>query len=251
MNGWVGRALAADRRRPSARCRRVWGDRRRGVNCNQARLSARAGSKMPLMSGSPSRFVRDNAFIVAAIVLPVVVAGFFLAASAVPRWTVPPPEFDLVLRATRSDGSGNGQVIIDFEVRDGRVHAVLRPAPPQSYVLRWGLLYFDHDRMTVTELPLDLPTELSAGEDVRRVPIEALANARVSSEAVAPDGYMLDHAVGGGPGLVGDIFGIGGRRPVPSLTKGGRVVRLTLPAPYQEPYAPSAYAVGWVLEGGR
>ena len=47
------------------------------------------------MARSGGRFIRDNAFMVAAIALPVLVAGLFILASAVPRWTVPPPSYDL------------------------------------------------------------------------------------------------------------------------------------------------------------
>lgn len=33
----------------------------------------------------------DNPFLVAAVLLPLLVAAFFLAATAIPRWLVAPP----------------------------------------------------------------------------------------------------------------------------------------------------------------
>ncbi len=46
------------------------------------------------------RFVRDNAFLIAAVALPLVVVGFFLLFTAIPRWTVPPPQHDLLFSTT-------------------------------------------------------------------------------------------------------------------------------------------------------
>ena len=47
---------------------------------------------------------RSSAFLIAAVALPILVVGVFLVASAVPRWTVAPPAYDLLFRA---DGGYN------------------------------------------------------------------------------------------------------------------------------------------------
>src|SRR4026207_414357 len=71
------------------------------------------------------RFVRRNAFLVAAVALPLVVVIFFLLAAAIPRWTVAPPDFDLVLRGTSYEQPAP-RVSLEFDVRDGRVQATVR-----------------------------------------------------------------------------------------------------------------------------
>ena len=120
------------------------------------------------MATGPSRFVRDNAFIVAAVALPVLVGAFFLVASAIPRWTVPGPAFDLVMRVPRPYDATPNKVIVEFNVRDGRVEGTARPAPPdQGYSQRWALLYFDHTTMTVREIPFEQPASLAPGEESR------------------------------------------------------------------------------------
>ena len=43
-------------------------------------------------------FFRDNLVLVAAFALPAVVAVLFIVATAIPKWTVPLPQHDLVLR---------------------------------------------------------------------------------------------------------------------------------------------------------
>ena len=93
------------------------------------------------------RMLRDNAFIVAAIALPVLVAVFFLAASAVPRWTVPLPDHDVVLKAQRSYEASQGSVSLDFDVRNNHVVAILKPVAPNIYAQRWALLVVDHETL--------------------------------------------------------------------------------------------------------
>jgi hypothetical protein len=204
------------------------------------------------MAWSLSGFLRDNAFIVAAIALPVAVAGLFLVATVIPRLTVPPPAYDLVMRATRPYDATRTGVIVEFAVRGGRVEATLRPPPPPNvYAEPSALLLFDHETMSVREIPLELPTRMDEGEPPRTIVVEALSDRRVSPQAAAPDGYALQNRTGGSPGLVGDIFGMGSYRQTAALVNGGRVVPLTLPAPYRDPYQSPVYHVGWVLDEGQ
>ena len=204
------------------------------------------------MASSLPRFVRDNAFIVAAIALPVVVGAFFFVATTIPRWTVPPPEYDLVLRVTRPyDGTRTG-VVVDFAVRDGRVEATVRPPTPTNpYSEPVALLLFDHETMTVREIPLEIPTHMAEGDPPRTIVVEALSSRRVSPQTSAPDGYALQNRSGGRPGIVGDIFGMGGYRPIAVVTNRGRMVELDLPAAYRTPYQSPVYHVGWVLDEGQ
>ena len=204
------------------------------------------------MARSLSGFLRDNAFIVAAVVLPVAVAAFFVVATLIPRWTVPPPSYDLVMRTTRPYDATRTGVVVEFAVRGGRVEATLRaPTPPNIYAEPSALLLFDHNTMSVREIPLELPTRMEEGEPPRTIVVEALSGRRVSPQAAAPDGYALQNRTGGSPGLVGDIFGMGSYRQTAALVNGGRVVRLTLPAPFRDPYQSPVYHVGWVLEEGQ
>jgi hypothetical protein len=204
------------------------------------------------MARSLSGFLRDNSFIVAAVALPVAVAAFFVVATIVPRWTVPPPAYDLVMRANRPYDATRTGVIVEFAVRGGRVEATLRPpTPPNVYVEPSALLLFDHETMSVREIPLELPTRMDEGEPPRTIVVEALSDRRVSPQAAAPDGYALQNRTGGSPGLVGDIFGMGSYRQTAALVNGGRVVQIALPAPYRDPYQSPVYHVGWVLEEGQ
>src|SRR5215813_11728655 len=78
--------------------------------------------KIPQVN-APRGFFRHNAFLVAAVALPVIVVAFFLLATAIPRWTVPPPAYDLVLRVGKSYEQPRPQVAVEFKVDDGRIVA--------------------------------------------------------------------------------------------------------------------------------
>jgi hypothetical protein len=189
-------------------------------------------------------FLRTHAFLVAAIALPIVVAGLFIVASLIPQWTVPPPAYDLVLRAERPYQSPQPAVLADFVIRDNHVEAVVRKAP-DTYSLRWSLFVFDHETGKIREIPVKLPESVPEGES-RTIPIDELAGVTVRADATAPDGYEMTFRTGGRDGLVGDLFGMNGYRQSVVLSNRGRIVPLVLPPPYQTPYGSSVQAVGWV-----
>jgi len=201
------------------------------------------------MTPDSGRFLRDNAFLVAAVSLPLVVVAFFLLSTAIPRWTVPPPAYDLLLRA--SDVYNFNQTnprVTDFNVRDGRVEATIRAVPANGYQSRTALFLFDHATMTAREIPVDLPDKLVLVEaDPPRTVVVATPPGRVLAQAKAPDGYQLETRSQRGPGIVGELFGMHRYNSDTALTNRGRVVPLTLPGPYQNQYVSSVTAVGWLV----
>ena len=61
------------------------------------------------------RLVRDNAFLIAAAALPVLVVALFLLSTAIPRWTVPPPAYDVLLRTSDEDASDLVRLDLDVD----------------------------------------------------------------------------------------------------------------------------------------
>ena len=201
------------------------------------------------MTAERRGFFRDNAFLVAAVALPAFIALFFIGANAIPHWTVPDPAYDLVFRAAHPYEANPAAVTVDFIVRNGQVEALVRPAPPQSYTPRWGLLRFNHASMQVREIPLDLPAMVPEGETLT-IPVTALAGERLVDDVVAPDGYRLHTDGRAGGGIVGDLFGMRRSRSGLSLARNGRVIAIPLPPPYDTAYAQTA-TIGWIADEGR
>jgi len=202
------------------------------------------------MAEPSGRFLRDNAFLVAAVLLPVVVVGFFLLSTAIPRWTIPPPAYDLLLRSQKPYDGSRPRIAIEFEVRDGRVEVSAHTAAPDAYVQPQVLLLFDHKTTNVSEVPFTAPEPGPVGDPPRTAIVDVAAGRRVVAEAKAPDGYTLETRTHHGPGLLGDIFGMNRYDIGLSLVNRGRVIPVALPEPYRANYY-SAYFVGWIVDGGR
>lgn len=201
------------------------------------------------------RFLRENAVLVAAFVLPAIVAALFILATAIPKWTVPLPQHDLLVRAERYE-SRPPDISVEFSVRDGQVEAVVRPVvKPESpnvavvYPQRWTLLLFDHSTMQVREVPFDIPRDIPVGES-RTVAVDALAGRRIVAGDEAPDGYQVAslNTGGSGGGIVNDLFGMNHRfRRGMAIGRGGRTIDLDLPVPFSDTYG-TIVTLGWIAE---
>jgi len=194
------------------------------------------------MSEVPDGRSSDNLFLIAAVALPAIVVSLFLVASAIPRWTVPPPRYDLLVRSDVASTPAAQQVVTTLRVRDGEVVAELQPAAPNTYPQRPVLLLFDHRTQTTSEVPLDVPSALDPGETLRVVPVAALAGRRVVATTLSPDGYAFDMSHRHGPGLMGELFGAHRYDSNAAIAKDGRVIRIVT----AQPYAYSVQPVAWL-----
>ena len=202
------------------------------------------------MTPGSGRFLRDNAFLVAAVSLPLVVVAFFLLSTAIPRWTVPPPAYDLLLRANDVYNSNQTNPrVTEFSVRDGKVEAKIRAIPANAYLSRTALFLFDHVTLTVSEIPVELPDKLVLveGDPPRTIVVDTPPGRRVLAQASAPDGYQLETRSQRGPGIVGELFGMNRYNSDAVLAYRGRVVPVMLPGPYQNQYVSSVSALGWLV----
>lgn len=195
--------------------------------------------------------LRDNAFIVAAVALPVLVAAFFLVASAVPQLTVPLPAYDAVLKVVGPYEPVTPSIAVDFAIRDNHVVALMKPIAQNGYAERWALLLVDHHTLTARQVPFEVPSRLNDGESERVTVVPELATITVSTALAAPDGYALDtRFAGSGPGLVGELFGMRSYRQRTRFLGRGRSVGIELPAPFQQPYQRTGF-LGWITTDGQ
>jgi len=202
------------------------------------------------MQQGGGRFLRDNAFLVAAVALPAVVVVLFLLATAIPRWTVPGPAYDFLICAGGPYDQTQPRVAVDFAVRDGHVEATVRPlnAIAYAYPQLTSLFLVEHDTLNTRELTFEMPKDLKEGDPPRTIPIEMPRNRRVVPGSKMPDGYELSTRSQRGGGLVGDIFGMNRYEQDPILINRGRVVSITLPSPYR--YQSPVSAIGWLEPEG-
>ena len=138
---------------------------------------------------------------------------------------------------------------VELFVRDERLHATIRGAGQNMYPPRVRLWRFDHGTQNLQEVPLNLPDEPPAGEAPTTVVVNSLRDQRVVIDTRAPDGYEVrTQAHGGGPGLIGDIFGMRRYDQAVVLANRGRTIAIEPPTPnvYQTPMF-----LGWVIDARR
>jgi hypothetical protein len=191
-------------------------------------------------------FLRNNVFLVAAVALPVLVIGFFLLASAIPRWLVSPPAYDLLLRVGKPSGPRAALTVVDYNIREGHVEATVRPALRNQYEQTFALFVFDHATQNLTEVPVSLPDTLPEDSGPRLIVVDALAGRRILQQAKAPDGYELQTGRWHGAGLVGELFGMHTHDPSATLVNKGRIIPIPLPPGYE--YLSPVSAIGWLAD---
>jgi hypothetical protein len=199
------------------------------------------------MTAGSRSFLRENAFLVAAVALPGLVVVFFLLATAIPRWTVPPPAYDLVVRAPRPFDGARRRLAVELNVRDGRIEATVRGLGSDAFSQIPVLFLYDHRTSTVREIPIPLP-ETMAADETRTIAVDAAPGRRVVAEVRAPDGYALEARNSNGTGIVGEVFGMRRYDSGMALVNRGRVIPLALPPPYEAQYGVSS--VGWIVDDG-
>jgi hypothetical protein len=193
-------------------------------------------------------FLRANAFLVAAAALPLAVVGLFLLAAAIPRWTVAPPEYDLLLRANGPYDRTPPRASVDFAVRDGRVEATVRAPSGDRSPQPATLFLFDHKTLQVRTIPFEIPSVTDSTSPMT-VPVEALRGVTILDQPVAPDGYTFESRINRGPGIVGELFGMNRYDSRAALVNGGRVVPIGAlsSSAYHSPFS----ALGWVISDGQ
>ena len=192
-------------------------------------------------------FLRKNGFLVAAVGLPLVVVIFFIVATAIPKWTVSPPAYDLVLGVGKPYDQVRPQVSVEFKVTDGQLVAIVRPLAKDQYAQALHLFRFDHRTLNLIEIPVQIPESLPADSGPQTVPVDALKGRTFLEQTRAPDGYELRaDSYRGNAGIIGDLFGMRGSDQGVSLINRGRVVTLPLPPGY--PYLSPVTPVAWLAD---
>lgn len=196
------------------------------------------------MPTSRGRLLRDNAFLVGAVALPLAVVLFFVLFTSIPRWTVEPPRHDLLLHARSWDQTGP-RITVDFTVLEGTLRATVRPQAANASPQRSTLWLFDHRDLSVREVPLPLPEKLEAGEAARTIVVEALGGRRVVAQTTAPDGYEVQTRSSSSPGFIGDLFGMRRYDRAVTVVRRGRVIPIRVPSlqSYEHPDF-----VGWLID---
>jgi hypothetical protein len=192
------------------------------------------------------KLFKDNLVIVLSVALPIIVIALFALATLVPRMLADPPAYDLLLVDNNYYANKQSTLRASITVVDERVMLRVLPADDNERGWEPRLYRYDHLTDTVNEVPLQLPGQLDVTGDGIELPVEELADAKISTALRAPDGYEYrGYADSGGGGLFVALFG-GGRNRDTRIAKDGAIIRLRVPD--RENWYNRVEFLGWITE---
>ncbi len=197
-------------------------------------------------------WLKKNFFAVASVGLPLLVVGLFLLATAIPKWTVGQPQYDLLFSVNEYNRQDQ-QLQLVLSSEKGVLTATAHPK--HGYGPSNRLYYFDASENIVREIPITIPADIQTElapvkpedpDKSRSFTPEETADLRLLEGDTAPDGYVLESESRRSRGLFGELFGLGRNQPKLRVVKNGRVVGISPPANSQSrPYYGTNF-IAWV-----
>ena len=169
---------------------------------------------------SKAHFLKENIALVAGISLPVLLVIVFWIATAIPKMTVPDPQYDMIYAADYYDYNGPFRGTIKLGVRDDRLRATYHSTDSQNLRSAPRLYYFDVSSGSTHELSVELPADLQDGQELA---IPEANGLELSKKSIAPDGYSFDGSYSSRSGFF--FFG-SGYRYRGLIRKEGRAVKI-------------------------
>lgn len=190
-------------------------------------------------------FLKDNIAIVAAIILPAVLALFFALSTLVSTVTVADPQYDFLIS---SDYYNNTNSMFNLNVVNDRLVVSYRPPEKNennyyNYTNKPRLWRVHAPEMTVQEISLPEPAEKKPTD----ISIAGITDVKVQNLQPGPDGYSYLNSYNYDRNLMSEIFSTGTQRDGyrVGLTKNGRVV------PFRVGDNNTHYNtqfIGWIIE---
>ena len=145
--------------------------------------------------GTLGKFIKDNAVLIAGIVLPVLLVAGFMILSHIPKTLLDPPQYDFLLVAQSYDQQQHLGYNLAFEVRDGRLTGKATPRDGNNYSnsQRANLFRYKADGNVFEELVFELPENLDELEKPLTFPIVEVQDLELDKRAKSPDGYTFEY----------------------------------------------------------
>lgn len=196
---------------------------------------------------SIAKSLRENAALVAGIVLPVIVVILFLLSSWIPKLLVDPAQYDFLYV---EDGNyyGSPSPWRHEVTLDAQNHLLVKAfvAKPDVYAPGARLFLFEHEYGNVREITLPAPARTEGGEEGIVVEIPEFRNQFIDPSRIAPDGYALVDNTRSSRGLLGLFYSRNGRGL--AISKNGAVFEA---AEGGGQYGYGARLIGWIVPSPR
>ncbi len=191
---------------------------------------------------SKPHFLKENIALVAGISLPVLLVVVFWIATAIPKMTVPDPQYDMIYTADYYDYNAQVRGAVHLEVREGRLRATFHTVDGQNYRSAPRIYYFDVSSGSTHELTVDIPGDPQDGQELN---IPEAGGYNLSNKSIAPDGYAFDGSYSSRSGF---FFFDSGYRYRGMIRKDGRAIKIPT---HGHQYQGNLRFLGWVVESSQ
>jgi hypothetical protein len=195
---------------------------------------------------SIAKSLRENAALVAGILLPALVVVLFLLSSWVPRILVDPPQYDFLF-AQDSSYYGSPSPWRHQITLDPQGHLLVKAftAKPDVYTPGDRLYLFEHADGNVREIPLPTPESTEGAENGIVVEVPELRGQFIDPSRISPDGYSLVDNTRSSRGVFG-LFYSGNPRPL-AISKNGAVFEAAADGDAMAMGWYGARLIGWIV----
>ena len=191
-------------------------------------------------------WLKENLVLAIGLTLPLLLIVLFFVASVLPKSMGTPPQYEMLFTTVKYEYPNKPDYSIDFKVKNQQLLVTAKKVDDKNNNgSSIKLMAYDGKTETVREIVID-NDKTGAAASGGEIVLEETKGLTIDSNAISPDGYVLDAPNYNGGGLVGGLFGGGYRNGGYRVKKGA--VGYKIPNLQQDYYYNQMQFVGWVVK---
>lgn len=188
-------------------------------------------------------FIKENLVLVIGLALPVLLIVLFFVATVIPKMYSTPPQYEVLFSVQDYGYQNKPDYTIDFKVKNQQLMVNAKKTDDKNnYYNSKKLMAYDAKTEVMREISIDA-SQFADGAEILLAETKSMT---IDTAMVAPDGYLMENQHYGNSGLIGGLFGGGGRNNGYRLKKGSVGYKInTLQNNY---YYDQLHFIGWVIK---
>ena len=188
-------------------------------------------------------WIKENLVLVIGLALPLLLIVLFFVATVIPKMVSTPPQYEVLFSVQGYGYQNKPDYTVDFKVKNQQLMVKVKKTDSKdNYYNSKKLMAYDAKTEVMREIAIDA-SQLSDGAEML---LEETKNMTIDAAMVAPDGYVMENQHYGNNGLIGGIFGGGGRNNGYRLKKGS--VGYKINNMQNNYYYDQLHFIGWVVK---
>ena len=191
-------------------------------------------------------WIKENLVLVIGLTLPILLIVLFFLASVLPKSLGTPPQYEMLFSTMKYEYQKSPDYVIDFKVKDKKIMVSAKKLDDKNNNGNSiKLMAYDGKTETVREITID-NVKTGAAASSGEIVLDETKDLTIDTNAVSPDGYLLDAPNYNRGGLLGGLFSDGYRNSGYRVKKG--VVGYKIPNLQANDYYNQLQFIGWVVK---